>query len=82
MHYFVFTLPLRYFAMIVYCMVWCLSSPLDAKVLLHISHEKLADTPGIDSSDSLLREAPIAVPPLEESPCISFLCGIHREHNP
>ena len=36
--------------------VCCLSSSLDAKESLHISHEKLADTPGVDSSD-LLAEA-------------------------
>jgi hypothetical protein len=37
--------------------VCCLSSSRDAKEFVYISHENLADMPGVDSSNLLLIEA-------------------------
>jgi hypothetical protein len=53
-------LPMRvnpYVVLLCFSFVCCLSSSLDVKESLHISHENLADTPGVDSSDLLLIEA-------------------------
>ena len=46
-----------YAALLCLSFVCCLSSSLDVKEALHVSHEKLADTPGVDSLDLLLIEA-------------------------
>jgi hypothetical protein len=69
---------IHYYYRLCSCVECCLSSSLELKVLLQKSHEKLAETPGVDSSDLLL-PPPLAATP---EPCISFSFGIHSEHSP
>src|SRR5919107_660362 len=61
---------IHYYYRLCSCVECCLSSSLELKVLLQKSHEKLAETPGVDSSDLLLPPPPpLAATP---EPCISF----------
>lgn len=68
---------IHYYYRLCSCVECCLSSSLELKTLLQKLHEKLAETPGVDSSDLL--PPPLAAAP---DPCISFSFGIHSEHSP
>src|SRR5215210_4673196 len=61
----------HYYYRLCSCVECCLSSSLELKVLLQKSHEKLTETPGVDSSDLL--PPPPPPPPLAATPepCIS-----------
>src|SRR5919202_940125 len=54
------------------CIVCCFSSSLELNFSLHISHEKVAETFVVDSSDF----------PCLVRPCISSLFGSHSAHMP
>jgi hypothetical protein len=55
------------------CLVCCLSSSLELNPLLQKSHEKLAETPGVDSSDITPFEMEALLPSITSVLCSSVV---------